>query len=348
MKFRLLLIIIIFSIQFVYGQENSYKTVIARKGDGIYRLLSKHGLSHKTHFKEFIELNKKNIGRNNILFIGRRYKLPTKAITKPIGTTGTAKTTKTTKPTETKEKFLTVPIFGEKYKKIKIKDNILRNGVFYLVSGHGGPDPGAIGKVGSHTLCEDEYAYDVTLRLGRCLMERGAKVYFITRDPKDGIRDDMYLKNSKNEVCYLKQKIPLNVNARLKQRASTINRLNKKEPASKYKRCIAIHVDARRKNKNIDIFFYHHSRSKSGKKLAQNMRNTIEQKYRVNQPNRGYNGSVSSRRLYMITRTDPTAVYVELGNINHQRDQKRLIIEDNRQALANWMCDGIIKDYQNR
>jgi N-acetylmuramoyl-L-alanine amidase len=323
-KFWLLLITVILSIQLANAQQNSYKTVTAQKGDGIYKLLGKHGLSYKTHSKEFIELNKKNLGPNNSLYIGRKYKLPDT------------------------EKFLTIPIFGKEYETIKIKDNILNNTVFYLVSGHGGPDPGAIGKIGSNTLCEDEYAYDVTLRLGRCLLENGAKVYFITRDPNDGIRDDKYLKNSKNEVCYLNQTIPLNVNARLRQRASTINRLNKKEPSSKYKRCIAIHVDARRKNKNIDIFFYHHSRSKSGKKLAETMRNTIEHKYRVNQPNRGYNGSVSSRRLYMITHTDPTAVYVELGNINHQRDQKRIILEDNRQALANWMCDGIIKDYKNR
>jgi N-acetylmuramoyl-L-alanine amidase len=324
MRYILLLITITFTTHIANCQQDNHKTVTAQRGDGIYKLLAKHGMSFKNHSKEFIELNKKNLGPDNSLYIGRKYKLP-----------GI-------------EETLTIPIFGKEYEKLTLKDNILDNTVFYLVSGHGGPDPGAVGKIGSNTLCEDEYAYDVTLRLGRCLLERGAKVYFITRDPDDGIRDEKYLKNSKDEVCYLNQKIPLNVNARLRQRASTVNRVNKKESSSKYRRCIAIHVDARSKNKNIDIFFYHHSRSKSGKKLAENMRNTIEHKYRVNQPNRGYNGSVSSRRLYMITRTDPTAVYVELGNINHQRDQKRIILEDNRQALANWMCDGIIKDYQNR
>jgi N-acetylmuramoyl-L-alanine amidase len=44
--------------------------------------------------------------------------------------------------------------------------------------------------------------------------------------------------------------------------------------------------------------------------------------------------------------TYPPTVFIELGNINHERDQKRLIVTDNRQALANWLRDGLIKDYE--
>ena len=47
--------------------------------------------------------------------------------------------------------------------------------VFYLVSGHGGPDPGAIGIYQGRQLHEDEYAYDIILRLARELLTRGAK-----------------------------------------------------------------------------------------------------------------------------------------------------------------------------
>ena len=55
---------------------------------------------------------------------------------------------------------------------------------------------------------EDEYAYDIILRLGRALMEKGAKVHIIIQDEKDGIRDDRYLSNSDRETC-LGQTIPL-------------------------------------------------------------------------------------------------------------------------------------------
>ena len=56
-------------------------------------------------------------------------------------------------------------LFGSKYKIVDPIDHQLQGCVYYLVSGHGGPDPGAIGLWGKHRLCEDEYAYDVMLRL---------------------------------------------------------------------------------------------------------------------------------------------------------------------------------------
>ena len=80
-------------------------------------------------------------------------------------------------------------IFGETYANTPLVDQKLRNKVFYLISGHGGPDVGAQGQRGSHTLCEDEYAYDVTLRLMKKLLSHGATVYMVLRDPDDGIRD---------------------------------------------------------------------------------------------------------------------------------------------------------------
>jgi len=39
-------------------------------------------------------------------------------------------------------------------------------------------------------------------------------------------------------------------------------------------------------------------------------------------------------------------IYIELANINHQRDIQRLIIPDNRQAVANWLSLGLVADYK--
>ena len=30
----------------------------------------------------------------------------------------------------------------------------------------------------------------------------------------------------------------------------------------------------------------------------------------------------------------------------HKRDQQRLVLKNNRQALANWIAEGIVKDYK--
>jgi len=295
--------------------------VTAQAGEGIYSLLKRNGLSPEQYKEAFIKLNKDNLGPKNTLYKGRTYKLP--------GPGGP--------PT------ITEPLFGKKLQTVEILNQRLKGAAFYLVSGHGGPDPGAIGKHGRQTLYEDEYAYDVTLRLARRLMEHGAKVHIIIRDPRSGIRDEKYLYGSKAEVCYPNQRIPLNQKARLRQRASAVNLLCRRDKEFNYKRCVVIHVDSRAHEK-IDIFFYHHAGSKTGKKAAEIMRDTVEEKYRINQPGRGYTGDVTSRGLFMLTATDPPTVFIELGNIQHKRDQIRLIEANNRQALANWLCEGLLRD----
>ena len=86
-----------------------------------------------------------------------------------------------------------VPLFGQKLATVPIEDNRLENRVFYILTGHGGPDPGAICTESEPMLCEDEYAYDVSLRLARNLMQHGATVHIIVQDENDGIREDRYL-----------------------------------------------------------------------------------------------------------------------------------------------------------
>ncbi|MCG6187564.1 N-acetylmuramoyl-L-alanine amidase family protein [Maribellus maritimus] len=308
------------------------KEVIAQKGDGIYRLLTRNGLPVSDYMTAFIELNKNLLGKNNTLVAGVKYKLPDSGLVNesPAGSGGA---------------FSTYSIFGKDYERVEILDNTLKGAVYYLVAGHGGPDPGAVGKYGNHSLCEDEYAYDVTLRLARRLIEHGASVYMITRDPNDGIRNDSYLKADKDERCYPNQSIPLNQVKRLRQRTDAVNNLYLKNKTA-FQRMIAIHVDSRSRGENIDVFFYHDKRSDTGNKAADILLKTFQDKYNQHQPGRGYKGSVSSRNLYVVKNTYPVAVYIELGNINHTRDQQRFIRVDNRQAVANWLAEGLITDFK--
>lgn len=243
------------------------------------------------------------------------------------------------------EKSTIVPLFGKAYEKVNIIDNSLKGNYYYLVSGHGGPDPGAMSKYSGHSLCEDEYAYDVTLRLARQLISRGAIVYIITRDKNDGIRDSEYFKCDKDEYCWPNQKIPLNQVKRLRQRAGAVNQLFKKhKKKAKKQRCVVIHVDSRSKKEQIDVFFYHHRYSKTGKNLANKMQKTFEDKYKKYQKGRGYNGEVTSRNLYMLTKTLPVTCYIELGNIRHERDRKRIILKNNREALGKWLYEGLASE----
>lgn len=247
-------------------------------------------------------------------------------------------------PAETSQESGGFEIFGEKYKDVKQIDNRLEGCVYYLVSGHGGPDPGAVGKRAGYELHEDEYAYDITLRLARRLLEHGAKVYVIIRDSTDGIRDDAYLSNSYDEFYWGGDTISRSQLERLKKRADIVNDLyGKNKSSAKRQELIVIHVDSRSYGKRIDVFFYHHPDSKEGKELAATLHKTIKEKYDIAQPYRGYQGTVSTRNLYMLHHTLPTCVFIELGNIRNPQDQLRFIKENNRQALANWLCGGLIK-----
>lgn len=238
------------------------------------------------------------------------------------------------------EKF---PIFGPDYEKTPIYSDKLKGQIYYLISGHGGPDPGAIGEKDGHQLCEDEYAYDVTLRLARNLLQHGATVYMITRDT-DGIRDKEYLESDKDETVWYNQKIPYNHVKRLKQRTKKINELYAKHKAegAKVQRVVEIHIDSRYVEQKVDIFFYHYPGSTSGKALADQMYKTIKSEYAEHQKNREYKGVVKSRNLHTLREALPTTVYIELGNITNDFDQKRLLIVNNRQAIANWLAQGVL------
>ncbi|MEE9438132.1 MAG: N-acetylmuramoyl-L-alanine amidase [Saprospiraceae bacterium] len=260
------------------------------------------------------------------------------------------KNTKKVEPTikPINKNSLYVALFGKKHAEVKIIDMSLKGEVYYVVAGHGGPDPGARCIDCPSTLCEDEYAYDISLRLARDLMQHGAKVHVIIQDANDGIRDNKYFKCDQDEKCLGKLKIPLNQKARLQQRSGAINRFYqtylKKGISDAHQTAIFIHVDSNvDKTKRQDVYFYHKKKSKAGKKLAQNVRNTFEQKYALYQKNRGYKGTIKTRGLYVLNHTLATSVFVELANIQNKKDHEKLIRNTNRQAIANWLFEGLTK-----
>jgi len=315
-----------------------------RRGEGISTFLARNGRNGQTYYKEFLLLNKRQLRGKEELLMGVKYILPDLKNRQTATSKSTAATNGRAESKATSKSF-NEPLFGQKLANGKTDSQDLKDACFYIVSGHGGPDPGAIGRVGNRELHEDEYAYDVALRLARVLMQEGATVRIIIQDAKDGIRDAQYLNNSKRETCMGKA-IPLNQTERLKQRCDQINQLYAKDRKSfKYCRAIFIHVDSRSKKEETDVFFYHAEGSQKGRSLARTMQKEFRAKYKQFQPNRGFGGSVSSRGLYVLNNTTPISVFVELGNIQNTHDQKRFVLSSNRQALANWLYSGFIKDF---
>ena len=159
-----LIIIFLMLSGLVFSQsKESFKKDKPQHGEGIYSFLKRHNLSYSEYANSFMQLNKGKFGKNNTLLIHHEYTLP---VDRNIDIN---------------------PLFGEKYKTTKITSHELKGAVIYLVNGHGGPDPGASGKYGTHTMYEDEYAYDIVLRLGKVLISKGATVHLIIEDENDGM-----------------------------------------------------------------------------------------------------------------------------------------------------------------
>ena len=237
------------------------------------------------------------------------------------------------------------PIFGPKYAYTPLKSNKLKGKVYYVVSGHGGPDPGAMERRGNYTMCEDEYAYDVALRLCRNLVAHGATAYMINRDPNDGIRNDKFLACDYDEVLWGNIKQMRQQKARLFQRSNVINELYKQNKLAGVsdQTAVIIHVDSRSKRERKDVYFYYHSSSPASRSLAYKLQKAMKRKYKKYRSNGQYHGTVSSRDLHMLRETEPKSVYIELANIKNTFDQQRIILESNRQALADWLFEGLLE-----
>jgi N-acetylmuramoyl-L-alanine amidase len=355
------------------------------KGEGALAFLRRHNfLPDVNYFDEFVRINQGKFGPNHSLLLDVFYELPdkTKNTNQTTGNTRSQGTSNKesileltneeidaiknkisrdespnrennaeTKPAYTEAKptyrenvsFGKEPLFGKNYEKYQIEDRALAGACFFLVSGHGGPDTGATYYLNGKALHEDEYAYDITLRLARSLLAHGAVVHIIIQDARDGIRDGEYLSNSDSETC-IGEKIPASQEARLKQRCVKINNLSA-EAKENYQRAVFIHLDSKSYSEQTNIYFYH-TKDTQSETLAQTALRTFQTQSDKSQTNQAFNGNISTRDLYVLRNTNPTSIYAEIGNIRNSFDQKRFLISDNRQLLANWLTLALIEDYK--
>ena len=302
--------------------ENPHTELTAERGEGIWTMLRRAGVTPTSStVAEFKKLNADRLLRGDELVVGRAYSVPVSSVR--------------------------IPLFGPAYQDVTIRSDRLKGAVYYIVSGHGGPDPGSIGTYGGAMLPEDEIAYDVSLRLARRLIEEGATVHVIVQDPDDGIRDGTVFPNDKDEVYLGGERIVLNHVRRLRDRARIINELYDEHRATaRVQRVLSLHVDARGSTHEPQIDVHFQVASHSARQFSEVLQDTIRDQYDRVQPGRGYNGTVQFRNLYMLRETKPVATLVELGNIRHPRDQIRLTQANNRQALAEWLLKGLVRELE--
>lgn len=241
------------------------------------------------------------------------------------------------------------PLYGPVYSQFEVCSDQLKDCVFYLSPGHGGPDPGTMGVREGENICEDEYALDITLRLARELEANGARVEVLIKD--EGIRDIKFLPGDSDETFANGQGIPSDQKMRLQQRVMLVNQMYRSASPPGHQRFLALHIDFRSNSQtHVDFDLYHHSSSKNGKRLASILQQTIEQQYSSRLGGRNFVGRIVSQpeedTFFVIRETKMPAVLIELANINNALDQLRFIVIDSRQRIAEWLCEGLIKDWE--
>ena len=162
MKRIFCLMAILFCTFFVFDVSAQNEYAKPKSGEGISSFLERNKRPGKAYYNEFLRLNEKRLRGKEELRLGVKYVLP------PLrkGTSAASSKSSTGKKGVVRER-----LFGKKLDDVQVISNRLQGACFYVVSGHGGPDPGAIGKIGKVELHEDEYAYDVALRLAGNLMQ---------------------------------------------------------------------------------------------------------------------------------------------------------------------------------
>ena len=336
MKIKISLIILFGIITLnLFAQQ----TAKPNKGEGTIAFLKRYGCT-ENDIPEFERINKGKFGKNTTLRLDTYYTIPAK------GSNQGKKDSKEEPKSTNIGKIYTEPLFGKAKEKYSIQTNQLKDACFFLVSGHGGWDSGATTKINGYEIHEDEYAYDVMLRLARNLLEHGATVHIIIQDPNDGIREERFLKNSSNETC-MGEPIKSPDIPKLEQRTNKINELSQKSKA-KYQRAIFIHIDSFDDSKvGIDPYFFEQNNSAASKKLATAMRTVMKAKYGKHQPDKLFKERIREQNIKVLRDTKVPSVLVELANIQCPKNHERLLSPNNRAALANWMLEGFIKDYQS-
>ena len=108
-------------------------------------------------------------------------------------------------------------------------------------------------------------------------------------------------------------------------------------------RAIEIHIDSRNPREQIDLFLYYADNPQS-RLTSFTIRDEMQKQYQKHQPNRGFEGLVSHRNLYILRQLTPPAIMVEVGNFQNLRDRRRILDPNNRQAIANWMTNAFLED----
>lgn len=192
----------------------------------------------------------------------------------------------------------------------KIWSWTLGNRVVVIDAGHGGVDPGAVGK---SKVLEKEVTLAVSKRLQALVQQSGAKTIMVREDDRDLGTSQGLLKRKREDLA---QRIQLAVNTQ----------------AEVY---ISIHANSFPDAKLKGAQTFYHSDSPDGKLLAQ----SIQQE--LNSMTNGKRVIKANQDIYVLKKANQAAVTVELGFLSNLEEEQLLTTPEYQEKLAIAIYQGL-------
>lgn len=184
------------------------------------------------------------------------------------------------------------------------------NKTILIDAGHGGVDPGAVGR--SDTL-EKDITLAIALRLKPLMEQGGAKVIMVREDDRDLGTSPALLKRKREDLA---QRIQLAVD-------------------SETDIYLSIHANSFPNAKSHGPQVFYHADSLEGKELAQAIQrelNLLTGEKRVAKANQD---------LFILKRSSQIAVTVEVGFLSNEAEEQLLTTEDYQEKLAMAIYKGV-------
>lgn len=190
----------------------------------------------------------------------------------------------------------------------------LGNRVVVIDAGHGGVDPGAVGK--ANKILEKDVTLAVSKRLQALVQQGGAKTIMVREDDRDLGTSQGLLKRKREDLA---QRIQLAMDAQ----------------ADVY---LSIHANSFPNAKLTGTQTFYHPDSPEGKLLAQ----SIQQE--LNRMTNGKRVAKGNQDIYVLKKAHQAAVTVELGFLSNPEEEQLLSRSDYQEKLALAIYQGL-SDY---
>lgn len=186
----------------------------------------------------------------------------------------------------------------------------LGNRVVLIDAGHGGVDPGAVGK---SKVLEKDITLGVSKRLRSLLQQSGAKTVMVREDDRDLGTSQGLLKRKREDLA---QRLQLAMDSQ----------------AEVY---ISIHANSFTNPNLTGAQTFYHADSSEGKLLAQ----SIQQE--LNNMTGGKRAAKGNQDIYVLKKANQAAVTVEVGFLSNRAEEQLLATPDYQQKLAVAVFQGI-------